>query len=80
MNRTTIKLFAVAAFALSLVVPGSASVKTKDIVVEFPSDLPEVAQHNSEAMFLYPAADDQRILYLEQDQGRTLAMLDVSDP
>lgn len=80
MNRTTIKLLVVVAFTLSLVVQGSASVKTKDIVVEFPSDLPEVAQHHSEGMFMYPAGDEERILYLEQDQGRTLAMLDVSDP
>jgi hypothetical protein len=71
---------------MAVVSTATASVQTnakthsRSIVVESPSNLPEAAQRNSEAMYLLRSASGQAILYLEQDQGRTLAMLDVSDP
>ena len=55
-------------------------VASKTIVIELPSDLPEVAQGRSEAMYLQRNGAGQAVLYLEQDQGRKLAMLDVTDP
>lgn len=79
MNRHAVRIFVVVALTLPLGVLASASVATKEIVVDFPSDLPAAAQQRSEAMFLYER-DEQPILYLEQDQGRTLTLLDVTDP
>ena len=71
---------------MAFVIAAPASVQThakthsRSIVVESPSNLPEAAQRSSEAMYLLRSASGQAILYLEQDQGRTLAILDVSDP
>ena len=69
-----------AIFAAILSVQANASVRSKAIVVEFPSDLPELAQGRSEAMYLHHTGNAQAILYLEKDQGRKLAILDVTDP
>lgn len=79
MNGQIKKLLIAAACGLSAFVQAHAAVATEDIVVDFPSDLPAAAQQRSEAMFLFDR-DEQQILYLEQDQGRTLTLLDVSDP
>jgi hypothetical protein len=71
---------------LAVVIAASASFHAnakahpRSIVVESPSNLPEAAQHSSEAMYLLRLPSGQAILYLEQDKGRTLAILDVSDP
>ena len=74
----TIMIAVVMASAASL--QASAKTHSRSIVVESPSDLPELASRNSEAMYLHETGGGQTLLYLEQDQGRTLAMLDVSDP
>ncbi|HET7107491.1 MAG TPA: hypothetical protein VFI38_11830 [Candidatus Acidoferrum sp.] len=77
-NRVgTIMLAAI--FAATVTVQASTQTHSKSIVVESPSDLPEMAQRNSEAMYLHDTKAGQTVLYLEQDQGRTLAILDVSD-
>lgn len=60
-------------------VQAHAKTHSRSIVVESPSNLPEAAQRSSEAMYLLRSASGQAILYLEQDQGRTLAILDISD-
>jgi hypothetical protein len=54
--------------------------RSNSIVIEAPGDLPEMAQRHSEGMYLHTNGTGQAFLYLEQDQGRTLAILDVSDP
>jgi hypothetical protein len=74
------KTLATAIFAAALGVQAVARTHSKSIVVESPSDLPEMAQRNSEAMYLHERGVGQAVLYLEQDQGRTLAILDVTDP
>jgi hypothetical protein len=67
-------------FLLTTGGPASAVVRSKFVIVESPSDLPESAQVASEAMHLHSVGSDQVILYLEQDHGRKLAILDVTDP
>jgi hypothetical protein len=57
-----------------------AAVNSKDVVVDFPSDLPEFAQRHTEAMYLYETGHNEVLLYLEQDRGRKLSILDVTDP
>lgn len=77
-NRVgTIMLAAI--FAATVTVQANAQTHSKSIVVESPSDLPEMAQRSSEAMYLHDTGAGQTVLYLEQDQGRSLAILDVSD-
>jgi hypothetical protein len=69
-----------AAVASTVSFQADARTHSKSIIVESPWDLPEMAQRNNEAMYLYYTEDGRAILYLEQDQRRTLAVLDVSDP
>ena len=75
-------LVIMALFASFVTVQGDASMGSNAIVVEFPSDLPEAAQGPSEAMYLYKTwgVGELELLYLEKDQGRKLAILDVTDP
>ncbi len=73
------KIMVAAIFAVVVSVQANAKTHSKSMVVDSPSDLPELAQRNSEAMCLYGAGRGQTVLYLEQDQGRTLAILDVTD-
>jgi hypothetical protein len=45
-----------------------------------PADLPELARGRGEAMYLHRTSAAQAILYIQRDQGRKLAILDVTDP
>jgi hypothetical protein len=75
------KMIVVAAIFAAFVSPQSnATVRSKAIVVQFPSDLPELAQGRAEAMYLHHTGHAQAILYLEKEQGQKLAILDVTDP
>jgi hypothetical protein len=80
MNRVIGTLLLSLTFTFALAGQANSSVATKDIVVELPSDLPVSAQQPGEAMFLYSAGEDRVLLYLEQNHGRTLTVLDVSKP
>jgi hypothetical protein len=79
MSNTISKMIVAAAIAATVSVQADARTHSRAIIVVSPSDLPEMAQGNSEAMYLYYMRDGA-ILYLEQDHGRTLAIVDVSDP
>jgi hypothetical protein len=78
MNQSISKILVAATFVVAVSV--QAEVRSKTIVVESPSDLPELAQGPSEAMYLHHTGEAQAILYLERNQGRNLAFLDVTDP
>jgi hypothetical protein len=85
MNRSISKMLVTATLiaatgVVAVSVRAEPVVRSKAIVVEFPSDLPELAQGRGEAMYLHRTADGKAILYIEREQGRTLAFLDVSDP
>lgn len=80
MKNKVSKIVIAAVFAATASVQTNAKTHSRSIVVESPSDLPELARRNSEAMYLLQLASGRAVLYLEQDQGRTLAILDVSDP
>ena len=72
--------------ALACVVAGIACMpvahaRTRDgTVVVPPSGLPEAARHAGESLLLVNSYDDRTLLYVEQDGGRTLTVLDVTDP
>ena len=80
MNQSIGKIFVAVVLAATAIVQAKASVSSKTIVVELPSDLPEIARGRSDAMYLHHTHEAQAILYLEQDHGRKLAILDVTDP
>lgn len=80
MKYTIAKITVAAILAVTVSVEAGARTHPKSIVVVSPSQLPETAQRKSEAMYLHYTGDGRAVLYLEQDQGRTLAVLDVSDP
>jgi len=79
MNYNIGKIMVAAILAATVSVQGNAKTHSKSVVVVSPSNLPELAQRNSEAMYLHETGDGRAVLYLEQDKGRTLAILDVTD-
>jgi hypothetical protein len=80
MKQSVSKILFAATFLAASSVQAGAVVRTKAIVVESPADLPELAQGRGEAMYLHRTGDGRAILYIEKEQGRTLAVLDVTDP
>jgi hypothetical protein len=80
MNHKIVKITVAAIFAATVSVQANARTHSKSIVVASPSDLPEMAQRSSEAMYLHEMSSGRTVLYLEQDYGRTLGILDVTDP
>jgi hypothetical protein len=81
MKRSISKILIAATFmTFGVAVNVQSEVRSKAIVVESPSDLPELAQGRCDAMYLHRTASAQAILYLQRDRGRRLAILDVTDP
>jgi hypothetical protein len=80
MKAISRKILVAVVFAATVMVQAQAKTQSKSVVVESPSDLPEIAQRQSEAMYLYDTEHGQTLLYLEQNAGRTLGILDVRDP
>jgi hypothetical protein len=54
--------------------------RSRTLVVESPSELPELAQTDGEALYLHSTNDGRMILYVEGIGGTTLSILDVTDP
>ena len=73
------KIMVAAIFAAAFGVQANAKTHSKSIVVESTSDLPEIAQRKGDAMYLRETGGGQTLLYIEQDNGQTLAILDVTD-
>ncbi|HEY4049661.1 MAG TPA: hypothetical protein VGM27_22595 [Acidobacteriaceae bacterium] len=80
MKRVFSAMLTTAVFTTVLSAQAAVASHSKDIIVESPMDLPEAAQAVSEAMFLYDTGDGRSFLYLEQNDGQRLAILDVTDP
>jgi hypothetical protein len=80
MNAVNARILVAVMFAATVMLQAQAKTQSKSVVVESPSDLPEIAQCESEAMYLHNTGDERTLLYLEQNAGRTLAILDVTDP
>jgi hypothetical protein len=54
--------------------------RSRTLVVEAPSQLPELAQKDGEALYLHSTSDGRTILYIEGIGGKNLSILDVTDP
>ncbi len=76
IRRLAITLVASAAIGTQ----GASAGSSNNIVLVPPAGLPELARKAGEAMFLREAHDGRTVLYIEQDQGTALAILDVTDP
>jgi hypothetical protein len=48
--------------------------------VETPANHPALAEANAEAIYLHKTGDGRALLYIEQQKGRGLSVLDVTDP
>jgi len=55
-------------------------VSSDKIIVVGPADLPELARVTGQAMMLHGTMDGRTFLYIEQNHGARLAVLDVTDP
>jgi hypothetical protein len=53
---------------------------SNNIVLVPPTELPVLARQGGEAMLLSDAVDGRTLLYIEQNEGSRLAILDVTDP
>lgn len=73
-------LFAVLATAITANAVTNKPPHSRTIVVQSPSDLPVLAQANSEAMYLHRSGDERTVLYVESAEGTRLTALDVTDP
>ena len=74
-SRLFIALFVISA----TVIPATAQGKG-DLVVVPSNKLPEKARRAGQAMKLHLVSPDTQFLYVEQDNGRSIAVFDVSHP
>ncbi len=85
MKSQTINRFATVLIALAILITplaGRAELhsRSKQIVVLLPKDLPEQAQLGGESLLLHSDSAGSTYLYLEQQEGARLTVLDVTDP
>ncbi len=72
---------AVGAMALAATQGFAASrAHSKNIIVEPPSAVPALEQAGGEAMYLYNTGGGKTLLYVETQAGKSLSVLDVSNP
>lgn len=57
-----------------------AGKRVEKIILVRPTSLPELARQTGEAMLLHETGDGRTLLYIEQNHGTRLAILDVTDP
>jgi hypothetical protein len=84
MKTAVYCIFLVALFVIEL--PAKANSRNNDrrrsqtVIVESPSALPELAQADGEALYLQARGDGRTFLYIEGIGGKTISILDVTDP
>jgi hypothetical protein len=80
MKQVFNTILVAAALTTSMSANAAVQSHSNTIIVESPADLPESAQVATDAMYLHDAGNGKSLLYLEQNQGKRLAILDVTDP
>jgi hypothetical protein len=61
--------------------PDAMTGKQSDrIILVRPTDLPELARQDGQAMLVHETGDGRTLLYVEQSDGARLAVFDVTDP
>src|ERR1700722_9630185 len=76
VRRAAIALVATGALAA----PVAYTRISSNLIVVPPTDLPELARQTGEAMLLHDTIDGRTLLYIEQNHGAQLGILDVTDP
>jgi hypothetical protein len=80
MNASLTTILLAAVFAGAANAHAAQRPHSHTILVEPPSELPEMAQIGGEAMYLQSTGDGQAILYIETNGGQKLSILNVTDP
>ena len=84
MNGKVSKCIRRAAIAIvasgTVAAPALYAKSSSNLIVVPPTDLPELARQTGDAMLLHDTIDGRALLYIEQNQGSRLAILDVTDP
>ena len=80
INRIAVGLITLATLMAPLAIHAEIHSRSKEIVVLEPKDLPEHAQLSGESLFLHSDNAGSTYLYLEQQEGTRLTVLDVTDP
>lgn len=84
MKTAVYCIFLVALFVIEL--PAKANSQNNDrrrsqtVIVESPPALPDLAQADGEALYLQARGDGRTFLYIEGIGGKTISILDVTDP
>jgi hypothetical protein len=76
LRRTAIAIAAIGSIAAQTASARAAN----NIVVVHPKELPELSRQSGDAMFLHETIDGKTLLYIEQNRGGRLVVLDVTDP
>src|ERR1700704_559347 len=76
LRRTAIAIAAIGSIAAQAASARAAN----NIVVVHPRELPELSRQSGDAMFLHETIDGKTLLYIEQNLGGRLVVLDVTDP
>jgi hypothetical protein len=71
---------AIAIVASGIAAQAGYAGSSNNLIVVPPAQLPELARQSGEAMLLHETIDGTTLLYIEQNQGGRLAILDVTDP
>jgi hypothetical protein len=77
---TILRRVAIAIVASGIVAQLGYAGPSNNLIVVPPTHLPELARQSGEAMLLHETIDGTTHLYIEQDQGARLVILDVTDP
>jgi hypothetical protein len=64
----------------AVVSPAAFAQLSGRLVLVSPAELPDLARQSGDAMLLQRRSDGSALLYIEQNQGASIAILDVSDP
>src|ERR1700716_2562139 len=76
LRRAAIAIAATGAIAAQTAPAGAAN----HILVVHPKDPPELSRQSGDALFLHETIDGKTLLYIEQNLGGRLVVLDVTDP
>ena len=71
---------AIATVASGMAAGAALAAPSSNLIVVPPTKLPASARQSGEAMLLHETIDGRTLLYIEQNRGSRLAILDVTDP
>ena len=80
--KSTISILLFVSALMYAGIPAQAAPRrqAQNIVVNSPSEFPALAQTGAEALYLHELGDGRTILYVEDHGGRSLSLLDVTNP